>query len=209
MKQAIINFLSNRFNLTIFQCLLYFMIGWVMGQHLTWIELGIMYAIMLCIQFITRTKAVADGMMFREMMIDLDVDANEIVKRINSLEAEKIKKLEIVLPDTFEDTQSGLINTDDELYKIGEIKLVDEIKYKITDNENDIKVFKNIFNKIKMEEIYIYPFIPPSMPPDKYAVYRADGNEIVFRIVDGMIMQMSREKRLTKEEKIYIRKHIL
>jgi len=37
----------------------------------------------------------------------------------------------------------------DELYKIGEIKLVEEIKYRITDNENDIKVFKSISNKIK------------------------------------------------------------
>ena len=37
----------------------------------------------------------------------------------------------------------------DELYKIGEIKLVEERKYRITDNENDIKVFKSISNKIK------------------------------------------------------------
>ena len=37
----------------------------------------------------------------------------------------------------------------DELYKMGEIKLVDEIKYKITDNENDLKVFKTTLNKIK------------------------------------------------------------
>ena len=37
----------------------------------------------------------------------------------------------------------------DELYKIGEIKLVEEIKYRITDNENDIKVFKSVSNKIK------------------------------------------------------------
>ena len=37
----------------------------------------------------------------------------------------------------------------DELYKIGEIGLVDEIKYRITDNENDIKVFKSTLNKIK------------------------------------------------------------
>ena len=37
----------------------------------------------------------------------------------------------------------------DELYKMGEMKLVDEIKYKITDNENDKKVFKSSLYKLK------------------------------------------------------------
>ena len=91
MKQAIINFLSSRGNLTIFQCLLYFIIGWVMGEYLTWPKLGLMFVVMLGIQFITRTKAVADGMMFREMMIDLDVDANEIVRMIKK-EADRMDK---------------------------------------------------------------------------------------------------------------------
>ena len=80
MIKAITNFLSNRHNLTIFQCVLYFIIGWVMGQHLTWIELCVMFVVLLGIQFITRTKAVADGMMFRQFMIDQQVDANEVVK---------------------------------------------------------------------------------------------------------------------------------
>ena len=77
--KAIINFMSSRYNLTIFQCLLYFIVGWVMGQHLTWIELGVMFAAMLCIQFITRTKAVADGMVIRQIMVDNQLSANEIV----------------------------------------------------------------------------------------------------------------------------------
>ena len=91
MKQAIINFLSNRTNLTIFQCLLYFVIGWVMGEYLTWPKLGLMFVVMFGIQFITRTKAVADGMVFREMMIDNQVDANEIVKRMKE-EADRMNK---------------------------------------------------------------------------------------------------------------------
>ena len=91
MKQAITNFLSSRFNLTIFQCLLYFVIGWVMGEYLTWPKLGLMFVVMLCIQFITRTKAVADGMMFREMMIHSQVDANEIVKRMKE-ETDRMNK---------------------------------------------------------------------------------------------------------------------
>ena len=91
MKQVITNFLSNRFNLTIFQCLSYFVIGWVMGEYLTWPKLGLMFVVMLCIQFITRTKAVADGMVFREIMMNSQVDANEIVKRMKE-EADRMNK---------------------------------------------------------------------------------------------------------------------
>ena len=82
MINAIINFLSNRINLTIFQCILYFIIGWVMGEHLTWSELGLMFIVMLCIQFITRTKAVADGMVIREIMMDYQMDANEVIQKM-------------------------------------------------------------------------------------------------------------------------------
>jgi len=85
-KQTIISFLSSRTNLTIFQCLLYFIVGYVMGQHLTWIELGIMFIVMFGIQFITRTKSVADGMMFRQIMIDNQVDANDIVKEMQKMQ---------------------------------------------------------------------------------------------------------------------------
>ena len=87
-KQTIISFLSSRTNLTIFQCLLYFIVGYVMGQHLTWIELGIMFIVMFLIQFITRTKAVADGMIFRQIMIDNQVDANDIVKEMQKMQEE-------------------------------------------------------------------------------------------------------------------------
>ena len=82
MKETIIAFLSNRINLTVFQCLLYFMVGYIMGEHLTWPKLWLMFIIMFLIQFITRTKAVADGMMFRQIMVDNKMDANDIVKRM-------------------------------------------------------------------------------------------------------------------------------
>ena len=94
MIKAIINFMSSRWNLTTFQCILYFIIGWVMGEHLTWPELGLMFVVMFIIQFITRTKAVADGMMFRQMMVDLNVDANEIVKKMKK-EAERLNKQDL------------------------------------------------------------------------------------------------------------------
>ncbi len=83
--------MSSRWNLTIFQCLLYFMIGHIMGAYLTWPKLILMFTVMFLIQFITRTKAVADGMMFRQLMIDGQVDANEIVKMIKK-ETEKMNK---------------------------------------------------------------------------------------------------------------------
>ena len=80
--KTIINFLSSRTNLTIFQCILYGIIGYIMGGYLTWIQMAIMFAILFIIHFITRTKAVADGMMFRQIMIDNEVDANEIIRRM-------------------------------------------------------------------------------------------------------------------------------
>ena len=82
MKEQLIAFLSSRANLTIFQCILYFIIGHIMGQYLSWGELGIMFIVMFLIQFITRTKAVADGMMFRQMMLDNQVSANEIIRKM-------------------------------------------------------------------------------------------------------------------------------
>ena len=84
-------FLSSRTNLTIFQCLLYFVIGYIMGEYLTWLELGLMFVIMLGIQFITRTKAVADGMLYKQIMTDIDCDANELVMKMKN-EVDKLLK---------------------------------------------------------------------------------------------------------------------
>ena len=87
----ITHFLSNRWNLTIFQCILYFIIGWIMGEHLTWIEMGVMFVVLLIIQFITRTKAIADGMVIRQIMVDNQLDANEIINRMKQ-EADRLNK---------------------------------------------------------------------------------------------------------------------
>ena len=91
MIKTITNFLSSRINLTIFQCILYFIVGYIMGEHLTWPKLGLMFIVMLCIQFITRTKAVADGMMFRQLMLESDMEANEFLKLMND-KVKEIKK---------------------------------------------------------------------------------------------------------------------
>ena len=78
----LINFLSSRTNLTIFQCVLYLMIGYIMGQHFSWIELGIVFILLFGIQFVTRVKAVSDGMIFRQIMVDNKVGANEIIRKM-------------------------------------------------------------------------------------------------------------------------------
>ena len=91
---SITNFLSSRSNLTIFQCLLYLLVGYIMGEYLSWEKLGIMFIILFLIQFITRTKAVADGMVFRQIMMDNKVGANEIVRQMKK-EMDKINKKDL------------------------------------------------------------------------------------------------------------------
>ena len=90
-QKIIINFLSNRTNLTVFQCMLYLMIGYIMGQYLTWIKLGIMFILLFGIQFITRIKSVSDGMVFRQLMEHHGMKANEIVQKIKE-EADRMNK---------------------------------------------------------------------------------------------------------------------
>ena len=85
------NFLSSRTNLTIFQCVLYLMIGYIMGQHFSWSELGIVYVLLFGIQFVTRVKAVSDGMVFGHMMKKNNIKANEIVERMKK-DVEKMEK---------------------------------------------------------------------------------------------------------------------
>ena len=46
MKETIIAFLSSRTNLTIFQCLLYFVVGHMMGEYLSWGQIGIMFVVL-------------------------------------------------------------------------------------------------------------------------------------------------------------------
>ena len=91
---SIINFLSSRTNLTIFQCLLYFIVGYIMGEYLNWTQLIIMFVVMFLIQFITRTKAVADGMLFRQMMMDNQIGANEIIRQMKK-EMDKMKNQDL------------------------------------------------------------------------------------------------------------------
>ena len=93
-KTMITNFLSSRINLTIFQCLLYFVVGYMMGEHLTWPKLGLMFVIMFGIQFITRTKAVADGIMFGHLMEEHNMQTNKFLQHMKD-EVDKINKKDL------------------------------------------------------------------------------------------------------------------
>ena len=90
-QTIIVNFLSSRTNLTLVQCMLYLIIGYVMGQYLDWFRMILMFVLLFGIQFITRTKAVADGMMFGQLMEHHGMDANEIVRRMKD-EVDKMNK---------------------------------------------------------------------------------------------------------------------
>ena len=87
----ITKFISNRTNLTVLQCILYIIVGYIMSQHLTLTQMGIMFILLLVIQFITRTKGVADGMVFRQLMLDHKMKANEIVEKIKE-QAEEARR---------------------------------------------------------------------------------------------------------------------
>ena len=90
-QTIIINFLSNRTNLTLVQCVLYLIIGYIMGQYLDWTKMIIMFILLFGIQWMTRIKAVADGMVFKELIEHHDMNANEIVQKMKD-EAEKMNK---------------------------------------------------------------------------------------------------------------------
>ena len=90
-QKIIINFLSNRTNLTLVQYVLYLIIGYIMSQYLDWTKMIIMFILLFGIQWMTRIKAVADGMVFKELIEHHDMNANKIVQKMKD-EVEKMNK---------------------------------------------------------------------------------------------------------------------
>jgi len=84
-------FISSRTNLTILQCVCYLMILYIMGEYLNWIKFSIMFGVIILLQFITRTKGVADGMVFRQVMLDNEWKVNDLIEKIKQ-ETKKTKK---------------------------------------------------------------------------------------------------------------------
>jgi pimeloyl-CoA synthetase len=60
-------------------------------MYLDWPKVMLMLGTIIGLQFITRIKAVADGMMFRQIMIDNEIDANEIIKMMKK-ESDKARQ---------------------------------------------------------------------------------------------------------------------
>ena len=93
MKESIINFLSSRINLTMFQCILYGIVGYVMGQYLDWTRLVLMLVVMYLIQFITRVKAVADGMVMRQVMLEHEDVVNDVIQDMHKERDKMVKEV--------------------------------------------------------------------------------------------------------------------
>ena len=94
-KRMILDFLNSRFNLNALQCILYFVVGYIMAEYLNLVQFIITFVAIFSIQFITRIKAVADGMMFRQLMTDYEMDANDIVQKIKEQAQEARKNNDI------------------------------------------------------------------------------------------------------------------
>ena len=91
MIKEIQKFLGSRFNLNLMQCILYFIIGYVMSIYLDWPKVMLMLGTIIGLQFITRIKAVADGMMFRQIMLDNEWEVGKVIQKIKN-EADKARQ---------------------------------------------------------------------------------------------------------------------
>ena len=89
MKQMIntlTNFLSSKINLTIMQCILYGILGYLLKGNYNWTQFIIVFIILLGIQFITHVKAVAQGMMMHQLMMEGQHEVLEIMKQMKDQE---------------------------------------------------------------------------------------------------------------------------
>ena len=85
------DFASNRTNLTILQFIIYGIISYVFYALFGWGKLSIILILVYVLQFITRVKGVADGMVIRQIMLDNKLKANEVIEKIKK-EAENARK---------------------------------------------------------------------------------------------------------------------
>ena len=79
---TITNFLSNKINLTILQCVLYGILGYILKDY-TWTQFIIVFIILLGIQFITHVRAVAQGLMMHQMMVE---DRHQLIEFLRDVE---------------------------------------------------------------------------------------------------------------------------
>ena len=83
------NFLSNKNNLTLLQCLLYGVLGYLLKGNYNWTQFIIVFIILFGIQFITHIKGISQGMVMLRIMEDSEEHRHsfmEFVKRIKKLD---------------------------------------------------------------------------------------------------------------------------
>lgn len=86
---TLIDFLSNKTNLTILQCVLYFILGYIIHDHFTGTQFFIMFITICIINLIVHIKAVSTGIIMREIM---EEEHHHMIKFIKELEEEKKDK---------------------------------------------------------------------------------------------------------------------
>ena len=85
MKQLIdtlTNFLSNKINLTILQCSLYFVLGYMLNLHYSWTQLTVIAVVILLINFITHIKGISHGMFISEIMHEENHQLMKFLKKV-------------------------------------------------------------------------------------------------------------------------------
>ena len=83
------DFLSNRTNLTILQCILYFVLGYIIYPFFQGLQFFIVFWIILSINFIIHIKSVSKGMIMYQIMQE---DRHEFIEFIKKIEKEDKEK---------------------------------------------------------------------------------------------------------------------
>ena len=90
LKKMMANFLSNRFNLNLLHIVLYIVIGIALYNSMDWTRILMISSLIIVTNVISHVKGTANGMVYRELMLHHDLQANEILQKIRE-EAEKAK----------------------------------------------------------------------------------------------------------------------
>ena len=83
------NFLSNKTNLTILQCILYFILGYILSLQFSGTQFLVTFGLILIINFIIHIKSVSRGMMMNQMMQESKHELIEFIKKIEKENKEK------------------------------------------------------------------------------------------------------------------------
>ena len=83
------NFLSSKINLTILQCILYFILGYVLSLQFSGTQFLVVFGLILIINIIIHIKSVSKGMMMNQIMQE---NKHELIEFIKKMEKENKKK---------------------------------------------------------------------------------------------------------------------